>query len=462
MEQEVTRFIKKHHLLAQNKTVLIGVSGGPDSMALLFFLLQLRKEWNLKLTVLTIDHQLRGEESSRDSDYVEDVCLKWDVKCDRVSLDVNAYKEKHHLSTQVAAREKRYQFFEEKMKEYNADYLALGHHGDDQVETMMMRFVRSASSNALSGIPVKRPFVTGTIVRPLLCVTKTAILAYCEDNHIKPRTDPSNMDPTYTRNFYRKYLIPIIKEKNNNIHTTMQHLSESLETDELFLKSEAIKMARNVLVYGAEEKQASFEINVFKSYSVSLQRRCYHLVLEYLYDNLPENITYVHEDIFFNLLRDSQSNIQVDFPHNLIVERSYDHMLFSFKTPLGDEVDFKEVIRIPGEVRLPNGAKIKASFTDLVHDKGKHSLVCDIDKRLLPLHIRTRRPGDRMNWKGLSGSKKLKDIFIDLKIPRKDRDNWPIVTDNNGEILWLVGLRKSVQDNSSESSIQIQLEYEKT
>lgn len=460
MKQEVTRFIKKHHLLEPHKTVLVGVSGGPDSMALLHYLKKLREDLNLKLIVLTIDHQLRGRTSIEDSDYVEAMCLKWNIQCDRTALDVSAHKKEHQVSTQVASREKRYHFFEEKMIEYQADYLALGHHGDDQAETMIMRFVRSATSNALSGIPEKRSFATGFIIRPLLSVTKATIVDYCETHGIHPRIDPSNEDTSYTRNFYRKRLMPLIKQENSNIHATMQHLSESFAADECFLKSEAVKMEQGVVHYNQEKSQASFEIKVFKSYPLSLQRRCYHLVLECLYSNLPENISYVHEGIFFNLLEDSQRNSQVDFPSDLIIEKSYDHIEFSFKKEIDDD-DFKKVLDIPGELKLPDGEVIKAFCTNRVSDQGKYSFICDVNKHSLPLHVRTRKPGDRMKWKGLSGSKKLKDVFIDLKIPRAARDNWPIVTDNNGDILWLVGLRKNNQGNNGKDSVRIQLEYGK-
>src|SRR5690625_4801745 len=152
--------------------------------------------------------------------------------------------KEHQVSTMVAARDVRYQFFKEQMKVYQAAYLALGHHGDDQVETMLMGFVRTASTKALSGIPIKREFVTGLIVRPLLCVTKADIVAYCEMNDITPRMDPSNHDDRYTRNYFRNHIIPLIKGENDNIHATVQSLSESLQEDEYFLQIEAEKIGR--------------------------------------------------------------------------------------------------------------------------------------------------------------------------------------------------------------------------
>lgn len=194
MENIIASFIKRHQLLRKNTTVLIGVSGGPDSMALLHFLYSIRETWNLRLIAVGVDHQLRGAQSLADLHYVSEVCLKWNIKFVETSIDVPSYKRDRRIGTEIAAREVRYQFFAEQMDNFQADYLALGHHGDDQVETMLMGLVRSANSSAFSGIPVKRTFATGQIIRPLLCVTKATIQAYCKKNQINPRMDPTNLE----------------------------------------------------------------------------------------------------------------------------------------------------------------------------------------------------------------------------------------------------------------------------
>lgn len=457
MRNTISKFIKKHQLLRKNSTVLVGVSGGPDSMALLHYYLSIQAEWNLKLIALSVDHQLRGPESKADIHYVQDICERWGIAFVETSIDVQAYKKEHRVGTQIAAREVRYHFFAEQMKSYHADYLALGHHADDQIETMLMGFVRSASTTSLSGIPIKRPFASGFIVRPLLCMTKADIMHYCWVHEMNPRMDGSNEDTDYTRNYFRKHIIPIIKERNNNIHTTVQRLSESLQADGRFLQDEAKRMVHTIVTFGKKNKQASFKINVFKSYPLSLQRRSYHLILDYLYNNkLPGNLSYIHEDIFFGLLEKARGNTQVDFPHQLKVEKSYEKVVFSFpdKHP-----PIQEILHIPGKAVLPNSKKLTACYTDYPVKENRHVWVGDAKAIALPLHIRTRKNGDRMSWKGLNGSKKIKDIFIDAKIPRKERDIWPLVTDDDGEILWLVGLTKSKQTTHTEGSLYIQLEY---
>lgn len=463
MKNKIVAFIHKHQLLTKNSTVLIGVSGGPDSMALLHFLCSIREEWNLELIAISVDHQLRGEEAQADLQYVQEQCARWKVKFVGTSVDVPSYKQEKHVGTQIAARVLRYHFFEQQMNKFQADYFALGHHGDDQVETMLMNLVRSASSSAFSGIPVKRHFATGFIIRPFLCVTKPILQSYCNKNHIIPRIDPSNEETTYTRNYFRKHLLPLIKSKNSNIHTTVQRLSESFQEDERFLQDEAAKVVFSIVTFSEKNKLASFEIDLFKSHAHALQRRAYHLILNHLYNNkLPENLSYVHEAHFFALLEANKGNVQIDFPRNLKLERSYQKLNFFFQDQVFQIPSFQERLNIPGETELQDGSKVTAMYTDTPREQAEHTYLCATEKIALPLHIRTRQAGDRMSWEGLEGSKKIKDIFIDAKIPRKERETWPLVTDNNGEILWLIGLKKGQpQLQAKKESLYVQLNYEK-
>ncbi len=460
MQHTVMNFIEKHQLLTKNSTVLLAVSGGPDSMALLHFYQSIQEKWNLKLVVVSVDHQLRGSESREDIEYVKEFCKKWHVEFVATSVDVRAYKQEKRIGTQVAARKVRYQFFAEQMKVHQADYLAFGHHADDQIETMLMGFVRSTTPTALSGMPVKRRFVTGHIVRPFLCVKKADLIEYCNDQQIDTRVDPSNEDTTYTRNYFRKHVIPTIKEKNHNIHTTIQRLSETLQNDEEFIRDQARKMIDKVIQLDKEHRQASFQINLFKSYPLSLQRRCYHLILDYLYHTLPGNLSYVHEDAFFSLLEDDQGNCTIDFPHHLQIERSYDWIIISFSDSKPQNSAFQKVLHIPSDIDLPNGSKLTATYTNHAPKIANHLWGGAVKDIVFPLYIRTRKPGDRISWSGLNGSKKVKDVFIDEKVPRKDRDRWPLIVDAKGEVLWIIGLKKGRYTYQTKlESLYVQLEY---
>ncbi|MDY0404026.1 tRNA lysidine(34) synthetase TilS [Virgibacillus sp. 179-BFC.A HS] len=309
MEQEVTAFIQKKHLLTKGATVMVGVSGGPDSMALLHYLCEKRATWDLHLIAVSVDHQLRGQQSREDVLYVEKMCKAWDVDFAGGAVDVKAYKKRTHAGTQQACRILRYQFFEEQMKTYQADYLALAHHGDDQVETLLMRLTRVADAQQFSGIPLTRPFAGGMIIRPFLCVTRQQIDAYLAKHGIVPRLDPSNLETDYTRNYFRKYVVPLLRNKNTNIHHTQQHLSETLHEDEVFLREEARKMAKKVITCNQNSHTVSFEITAFQSYPTALQRRVYHLILNYLYQSLPKNLHICMKRIFLRC-----STVQMELP----------------------------------------------------------------------------------------------------------------------------------------------------
>lgn len=461
MKDSVLIFVKKNGLIEPNSRILVGVSGGPDSMALLYFLHSIREEWNLTLVALTVDHQLRGEESIEDLHFVEKTCAKWNIEFCGTSLDVPSYKERNHVGTQVAAREMRYQFFYEKMQEHNADYLALGHHGDDQVETMLMGFVRSSNSRALSGMPVKRPFSNGMIIRPFLGMTKKDVEVYCQKLGIQSRLDPSNLKTDYTRNYFRKCVLPLLKKQNSNIHTTVQQLSKSMQADEDYLTGHAKTFVEQLISLDKNENCATFDIDLFQGHHTALQRRAYHLILNYLYDELPKNLSYMHEEQFFALLNSQKANGRLDFPHHLKVIKSYRKLEICFENKLHQSSPFHKIINIPGRVSLPNGLVIQADFTKESHNSSQEYYLCGRNQVALPLHIRTRKQGDRMTWKGLKGSKKIKDVFIDGKVPATLRDAWPIVTDNNGEILWLVGFKKGEPSNQAKDTSFIQLYLEK-
>ncbi|GGN63433.1 MULTISPECIES: tRNA lysidine(34) synthetase TilS [Oceanobacillus] len=459
MEKEVQSFIKKHRLLHKGARVLVGVSGGPDSIGLLHLLVKWRKEWELDIHALSLNHQLRGKDAEDDFIYVKNICASWGIPFHGASFDVQAFADKERLSTEVAARKIRYQFFEEKMADLEADYLALGHHGDDQVETLIMKLVRTASSQAFQGIPITRPIGRGMLIRPLLAVTKEAIESYCAENEIKPRIDATNLESDFTRNYYRHHVVPLLKERNTNIQVTAQHLSMTLAEDEEFLQKEAEKVLQRAVIFEKGKRQVTVEINLFKKYSQSLQRRAFHLILNYLYEILPNQLSYEHEEQFLTLIKSRTGNATLDFPHGLKLNRAYDRLTLYFEANNPGQQSFNLTLTIPGKTYLPNGSVLTATYTATRDRAHPFSLYIPTKEVTLPLHVRTRKNGDRMSWKGLQGTKKLKDIFIDAKVPLHERETWPIVVDDDDHILWLIGLKKGVRrEVNAKQFIYIQLD----
>ena len=444
MESKIISFLERHEISLRDKTILVGVSGGPDSMALLHFLLQLKNEWCFKLIAISIDHQLRGEESEADIEYVKKRCQQWDVPFVAVTVDVKTYQERNKVSTQVAARKLRYEAFYEQMERFNGDYLALGHHADDQVETLLMAVVRTTNLSSLSGIPMTRRFATGEIIRPFLAVTKSEIEEYCKKYHIQPRIDHTNLDTYYTRNYFRKVIVPKLKERHPNLHMTMQQLSETLQEDDRYLQQEAKKVFERVVQLDVKQKKAVLSIEMLKDCPVALQRRVYRLTLDYLYDELPKQLTYIHEQIFLSLLKEPANKV-VHFPQKLLIERSYETLLFYFTEHDVSADSFQQEIEsVPDRIVLPNGAILSITYSNErpVIKEDVHTYICSLKELSFPLVVRTRKPGDRMQIRGMEGSKKIKDILIDDKIPRQQRKNIFLIEDHNKEIFWLIGVRK--------------------
>ncbi|HLS20487.1 MAG TPA: tRNA lysidine(34) synthetase TilS [Bacillota bacterium] len=457
--REVEQFIEQHSLITNDTVVLVAVSGGPDSVALLHYLSNEREKRNIEVIALTVNHQLR-EDAYKDIIYVEQLCEALNVQCVKTKIDVKAYKAKRQISTQVAARELRYQFFREQMIAFKANYLALGHHADDQLETMLMSFTRSTSTNALSGIPYKRPFATGFIIRPFLCLTKTKINDYCKEHQLTPMVDPSNEDLSYTRNYFRKQIVPLLKEQNVNIHLTVQRLSEALQEDEQYLMERAEQAWRKIVIVDKEHKRITFKHRQFIKQPIALQRRIYHLILNYLYDELPDQLTYTHAESFFALLINDKSYVRINFPQQLLIEKSYDYIHMYFNKPTSQDLFIPQQLNVPGEVIFPDGSILEADYVARETMTDQFSHVVAVTGEDLPLFVRTRKHGDRMTWYGLKGRKKIKDIFIDEKIPHNKRDQWPIVTTKSDEIIWLIGLKKGkIQISNDKNKRFIKLTY---
>ncbi|WP_017754936.1 tRNA lysidine(34) synthetase TilS [Calidifontibacillus oryziterrae] len=441
---KVEDFIKKHHLLKKGTTVVVGVSGGPDSISLLHYLWKTREKWSLTIIAAHVDHMFRGSESYEDLLFVKRFCNEYNILFEGNSIDVSAYARTHQLSSQVAARECRYDFYKLVMEKYNGDYLALAHHADDQVETMLMRLVRGSYGIGLAGIPIKRSFYNGTIIRPFLCLTKYEIEQYIDEFNLQYRIDPSNDKDAYQRNRFRHHIMPFLKKENPNVAERFQTLSEYITEDNELLEALAHKEIEGILVEKNEQKVV-FSISQFLLLPISLQRRGIQLILKYLYKTIPSNITTIHNSQLLSLLSNEHPSGMLNFPKGLVVTRSYDQCTLAFSGKCEKVQPFDILLPVPGEVSLNGYGSIKAEWIDHLSEKLKSIdfFVCDSKEIALPIHIRSRNNGDRMTIKGMKGTKKIKDIFIDEKIPMEKRSLWPIVTDANGNVLWLPYLKKS-------------------
>jgi tRNA(Ile)-lysidine synthase len=461
LEAKVAALLDRHSFQIENKSIVVGVSGGPDSLALLHYLWLQKEKKNLSIVAAHVDHMFRGQESLEDALFVKDYCEQHGIPFEMARINVPEIIQKTKKNSQAASRQARYDFFEEIMEKYNYEYLALGHHGDDQVETILMRLTRGSSGAARAGIPFTRSFGKGYIFRPFLSLTKAELDEYCQQQNLAPRIDPSNKKNIYSRNRFRNEVLPFLKGENQNVHEHFQRFSEDVQNDEILLQELTVQRMNKVMKM-REKNKITIDITPFLEVPIPLQRRGIQLILNYLYRVIPVSLSALHIDHVLSLIRNHHPSGTLDFPNGLKVIRSYS--LISFQFEVIEDTPYSFILSGPGVVELPNGASIRMDIIDEeknIDTKGNSALF-PANKVKLPIEIRTRKIGDRMDLKGMSGTKKLKDIFIDSKIPIQDRDTWPVITDKDGWIIWLPGIKKSAIEGVNHSTSQyILLTYNK-
>jgi tRNA(Ile)-lysidine synthase len=325
---------------------------------------------------------------------------------------------------------------------------------------MLMRLTRGSTGKARAGIPFSRSFFEGIIFRPFLCLTKDELQQYCERQNLIPRIDPSNAKGIYSRNRFRKQVLPFLKSENSHVHEHFQRFSEELQSDEDYLQELTVERLNTVLTKREDDK-ITIDMNRFLEMPLPLQRRGIQLILKYLYKEKPASLSAIHIDQIFSLIQHHDPSGTLDLPNGLRVIRSYLQLSFQYEQIKIDPYYYE--INGPGTIGLPNGSSIKIDYiAGEIPDLKPNTAIFTPEKLHFPLVIRTRKKGDRMTLKGISGSKKLKDIFIDQKIPRQDRDCWPVITDSEGFIIWLPNVKRSSFEGVDPAAKQyIQLTYNK-
>lgn len=452
MWETVSTFIRKYDLLPAHSTVVVGVSGGADSMGLLHYLDSIKEANRLKLVVAHVDHMFRGAESEEDMKFVKQQCEKRGLLFEAEQIDVSAYQNEKKLTVQVAARECRYAFYEKVMKNYRADVLALGHHADDQVETILMRLGRGSSMTGYAGILPTRTFGDGVIVRPFLTVTKSEIMEYLKAHEVPFRHDPSNDKDAYRRNRLRHHILPILKEEFPGLHERFQAFSEQIQESEQYIGALMEKEWIDV-IKSKEHDRVVLDRKPLLFMAKPLQRRGIQLILNYLYNNeIPPSLSSIHIDNLLSLLESEHPSGRLHFPNGLQVIKSYNECKLTFDKDESDKA-YKHLLEVPGNVKLPTDIMITSEIwtQDKPQDVKENQAVIDLSKVVLPLYARTRLDGDRIKLKGTNGSKKIKSIFIEGKIPLQQRDTWPLIVDANQEILWMPMLKRSTFEATEET-----------
>lgn len=424
-----------------NDTIVIGCSSGPDSMALVDMLLRIRDKYDLSLIVAHVNHNVR-KESYEEAEYMKNYCEKNNLVFETMVIEEYGDDNFHN-----EARNIRYNFFESLINKYEANYLMTAHHGDDLIETVLMRVVRGSNLNGYSGFKEVVPMDGYKIVRPLIHYTKQELEEYDKENNIKYFVDSSNDKDKYTRNRYRKYVIPFLKEEDENVHHKFLKFSEELDAASKFIDKVRDKALKRCV------DENCIKLDFFRQEDSFIQKEIlYYLLSEFYQDDLIL-VSDKHIDLLFDLIYSNKANAFINLPNEVVANKSYNMLELKRETL---EITSYE-IEFDNYVLLPDNHVIEC-----INDTEDNSNnICRLNSEdiTLPLIIRTRRVGDRMRVKGLDGSKKLKDIFIDKKICLDKRDSWPVVVDSKGKIVWIPGIKKSVYDKKKIDSYDIVLKY---
>lgn len=427
--------VNRYRMLEGGERVVVAVSGGPDSVALLLFLKGIAPEMDLDLHVFHLDHMLRGEESAADARYVEKLARDLGLQALVAAADVREEAVGTGRSPQDAAREVRLAKLREFALEVEADRIATGHTADDQVETFMMRVIQGAGLTGLGGIPS----VSGHFIRPLIEVWRTEVEEYCARMDVTPRRDPSNLDTSYLRNQVRLNVLPfLVSEVGPSIKETILREVESLALDRAFMLEQAAQAFD--LVGTVADDEVRLNIPRLRSLPPALQRGAVREAWSRAAPRSP-SLSWQHVLDVMEKMVGGRTGARLDLPGSLIVEREYDDIVFK---PLDNEAECHPVqLTVPGVVALPwAGVVIEARRVgrDVVTLGDEPNVEYMTPELKLPLEVRAPRPGDRFKPLGSPGTRKLTDFFIDAKLPRSLRKRCPLVL-SGGEIAWVAGMR---------------------
>lgn len=445
--EKVKNTVKRYEFLDKGDKVVVAVSGGPDSTALLFALNDLKYDYILRLYIANFNHMFRGaEEAKKDHDYVSALSQKLKLPLIFGKADVPKYAKEACLSLEEAAREKRYEFLLNTAKEVGATKIAFGHTLDDQAETVLMRLIRGAGLGGLRGIPPSRKIADRLIIRPLIEAWRSDVEAYLRDMNVKPRQDITNTMTKFLRNRIRHELIAYLEKYNPNIKEILVRNAQSLTYDYEVLAD----LINREFGRSAKVKSSSVRIPLrnLKTKRIGIRRGILRKAIEVLKGDL-RRIDYSHIEEIDGLIEADKGAL--DLPDKIRVTRVNDSILFhkiegtKRSSPSSSSSKIRKQLSIPGKTYIPElGLVFEAEFVKTKIKFGKPNNVEYIDYENLksPLYLRTWEKGDRFKPLGMTAEKKLQDFYVDEKIPRGRRNSIPLALSGR-KIIWVCGLRLS-------------------
>lgn len=400
--------------------VVVGVSAGPDSMCLLNLL---EKKTN-KIIVCHINHNIR-EQSIIEEEYLKTYCQEHNLIFE--SMTIKEYKENNFENE---ARKIRYKYYEEILNKYNSNKLFLAHHGDDLIETILMKIERVSNIEGYAGIKRISKLKNYDIIRPLLPYTKEDIITYNKSHNITYYIDSSNTNIDYTRNWYRHKVLPILKEKDKNIHLKFLKYSETLQEYNEYIDREINKKLSTIY------QNNIINSDVLNKEDYFLKKNILYYIMNDIYNNESNIITEKHIQNILTMINSNKPNLSINMPQSKILVKEYNKLYI--KKNIKEEKKYKIIFE--------NTTKIDSlEIKKVAEEESDGNNICRLNSKniKLPLYIRNRKDGDYIILKNSNYRKKVKEIFIENKLPISKRNNYPMLVDSDDKVLWIPNMKKS-------------------
>lgn len=438
MIESAVKTIKEYNMINKGDSIVVGVSGGPDSICLINLLSEIKEIYDLKLYVVHVNHMIRGIDADNDASFVEDACRGMGIPFFLFKVDVRKYALDKGMSEEAAGREVRYKAFYEIFEKVNADKIAVAHNKNDVAETILLNILRGAGTAGLIGI---KP-VNGNIIRPLIRTTRDEIIDYLTSKNLGYVIDATNKEDVYRRNRIRLKLIPFIEENFSiDIVENLYRTSQIILDDEDYLNEECEKIFKKISIFNKES--VMLDIDEIKKLHDSLKKRLIRMAYKAIRGDTNE-LTYKHVEDALKLI-DKQTSSKIDLPFEIEVIKSYNNLIFRKRTFIvPNQIEVK--LKIPGITDAGCLGTYKAEIIDREavegFNLGKYHKLFDMDMLDGDITLRYRRSGDYIAPLNMKGTKTLKEYFIDEKVPKEMRDKIPLLAIDNC-IVWIVGYRMS-------------------
>ncbi len=457
--------------------LILGVSGGPDSLCLLHILAQLRHQLDFSLYAAHLDHQLRGKESKADAEFVRQTAADWDIPLAITTVDVASLATDQKRGTEEVARQERYTFLRQVARQEGATKVLVGHNADDQAETVLMHLLRGSGLAGLRGMASVAPYPFAdqdlTLIRPLLTVSRSTIVAYCQEHGLQPRADSSNLDTFFFRNRLRHDLLPLLEQISPGINGRLCQLAELVAADYVLLENLVNESWENVLRTDSDQV-ITLDITAWRTLPLGLRRSTLRRAVSRLRGS-QRDLTFTQVENARRVAEMGECGAQATLPGRLRLTVGYGQLQVAdegiapvppSEWPMLDG-DSTISLTIPGRTLLPGSdwqvdarwlssdaeTRVKAS-----RNQDAWCAFLDADTVGTSLVLRPRRPGERFQPLGMGGkSSSVSDFMINYQIPRAWRDRVPILALRTGQVLWIAGWRLDERAKITEQTSRILL-----